>query len=294
MSDVLFICVANSGRSVMAERIFNSLANGRHHARSAGSEPAAAPHPVVVEALGEIGIDASDHVPRRLDPEEVSRADVVVSTCGEEACPVTPPGTKRVYWDLPDPKDRPLEEVRELRDEIRRRVTELLADLDRTPPGTYWVEAGRLLAGPYPDDVEQLLGAGVTATVDLTCEDEQRPDYWSARSELEHRRVELRDFAAPTEEQMRHALAEIDDLLRSGRVVYLHCRGGRGRTGCVVACRLIERGASAEEALAIVRESSGSPSSPETDDQRRMVTGWRRAPAAAAANARPRASSSDA
>jgi protein-tyrosine-phosphatase len=130
VTDVLFICVGNAGRSVLAERIFNACANGRHHARSAGSEPAAAVHPVVVEALRELGIEASDHVPRLLDADAVAAADVVVSTCGEEACPVTPPGTRRLVWDLPDPKNRDLAEVRVLRDEIAARVRSLLAELD--------------------------------------------------------------------------------------------------------------------------------------------------------------------
>jgi protein-tyrosine-phosphatase len=130
VSEILFICVANSGRSVMAERIFNNLAAGRHHARSAGSEPGAAPHPLVVEALGEIGLDCSDHIPRAIDPAEVALVDAVVSTCGEEACPVTPPGTKRIYWNLPDPKSRPIAEVRKIRDDIYARVEELVVDLD--------------------------------------------------------------------------------------------------------------------------------------------------------------------
>jgi arsenate reductase len=130
VSEVLFICVGNSGRSVMAERIFNSLAAGRHHARSAGSEPGAATHPLVLEALSEIGLDASDHIPRRIDAAEVARVDAVVSTCGEEACPVTPPGTNRIYWNLPDPKNRSIAEVREIRDDIYDRVEQLLSDLD--------------------------------------------------------------------------------------------------------------------------------------------------------------------
>jgi arsenate reductase (thioredoxin) len=129
VSDVLFICVANSGRSVLAERMFNELARGRHHATSAGSAPGTAVHPVVLEALKEIGLDASDQVPRAIDPDEVSRVDAVVSTCGEEACPVTPPGVERRFWNLPDPKGRSLEEVRAIRDEIRSRVAELLAEL---------------------------------------------------------------------------------------------------------------------------------------------------------------------
>ena len=130
MSRVLFICVANLGRSVMAERIFNRLADGRHTATSAGSEPGTAAHPVVLEALREIGIDATDHRPRKLDADEVAGVDAVVSTCGEEACPVTPPGVKRVYWNLRDPKHLPIDLVRPIRDEIQHRVEELLAQLD--------------------------------------------------------------------------------------------------------------------------------------------------------------------
>jgi protein-tyrosine-phosphatase len=130
VSEVLFICVANAGRSVMAERIFNRLAAGRHHARSAGSAPGASVHPVVLQALDELGLDARDHVPRRLDMDEAGRVDIVVSTCGEEACPVTPSGVRRVYWSLRDPKALPLEDVRVLRDEIDRRVRSLIAELD--------------------------------------------------------------------------------------------------------------------------------------------------------------------
>jgi protein-tyrosine-phosphatase len=80
--NVLFVCVANSGRSVMAERLFGRLAGDRHRARSAGSEPGTAPHPQVVDAFKEIGIDASDHVPRKLDNDALGWADVAVSTCG--------------------------------------------------------------------------------------------------------------------------------------------------------------------------------------------------------------------
>jgi arsenate reductase len=127
VSRVLFICVANAGRSVMAERILRDRYGDRHEARSAGSEPGTATHPVVLDALREIGIDASDHVPQRLDTEAVAWADVVVSTCGEEACPVTPAGTKRVYWNLPDPKNEPIERVREIRDDISERVADLVS-----------------------------------------------------------------------------------------------------------------------------------------------------------------------
>ena len=115
--NVLFVCVANSGRSVMAERLFCEAAQGRHQARSAGSEPGEGPHPQVVEALREIGIDASGHVPRKLDQEALEWADVAVSTCSEEVCPVTP-GVRRISWVFEDPKNLPLERVREIRDEI--------------------------------------------------------------------------------------------------------------------------------------------------------------------------------
>jgi arsenate reductase len=129
VTNVLFVCVANSGRSVMAERLFDQAAAGRHEARSAGSEPGDAAHPRVLEALRELGIDASDHVPRRLDADALAWADVAVSTCSEEVCPVTP-RVRRISWELPDPKDLPLEQVRSIRDEIQGRVEELVAELN--------------------------------------------------------------------------------------------------------------------------------------------------------------------
>jgi arsenate reductase len=132
VTKVLFVCVANGGRSVLAERIFNQLAHGRHEARSAGSEPGAHVHPVVVEALAEIGIDASDHVPVGLDQETIEWSDLIVSTCAEEACPVTY-GRLRIRWEFPDPKNLPLEQVRPIRDDIEKRVRELVAELDNAP-----------------------------------------------------------------------------------------------------------------------------------------------------------------
>ena len=129
MTNVLFVCVANSGRSLMAERIFEQLARGRHHARSAGSNPGRQPHPQVVEALREIGIQADDHIPRRLDAAALAWADVAVSTCSEEVCPVTP-GVRRINWEFPDPKNLPLDQVRPIRDAIQQRVEELVQELD--------------------------------------------------------------------------------------------------------------------------------------------------------------------
>jgi protein-tyrosine-phosphatase len=128
--NVLFVCVANSGRSVIAEYLLREIAGGRHQARSAGSDPGRRPHPQVVEALAEIGIDAGGHVPRKLDQEALAWADIAVSTCSEEVCPVTP-GVRRISWEFPDPESLPIEDVREIRDEIRRQVVALVDELDR-------------------------------------------------------------------------------------------------------------------------------------------------------------------
>ena len=128
--NVLFVCVANGGRSVMAEQLFRRAADGRHDARSAGSDPGTAAHPQVIEALAELGLDASGHVPRKLDQELLDWADVAVSTCSEEVCPVTP-GVRRISWELPDPKSLPLAEVRKIRDEIDAKVVDLVSQLDR-------------------------------------------------------------------------------------------------------------------------------------------------------------------
>ena len=133
--NVLFVCVANSGRSVMAERLFRRLAGDRHQSRSAGSEPGTVPHPQVVEALREVGIDARDHVPRKLDQESLAWADVAVSTCSEEVCPVTP-GVRRISWVFEDPRDLPLERVREIRDEIEHDVAQLVDELDQEEAAT--------------------------------------------------------------------------------------------------------------------------------------------------------------
>jgi arsenate reductase (thioredoxin) len=126
--NVLFVCTANGGRSVISERLFEREAGGRHHARSAGSNPGTVAHPQVLEALDEVGIDASDHVPRKLDQELIDWADVVVATC-DDACPYAP-GKHYVNWQLPDPKSEPIERVREIRDDIAGRVRELVRELD--------------------------------------------------------------------------------------------------------------------------------------------------------------------
>lgn len=128
--NVLFVCVGNAGRSVMSEHLFRRFADGRHEARSAGSNPGTAAHPNVLEALNEIGIDASGHVPHKLDADDLTWADIAVSTCSEEVCPVTP-GVRRVSWAFTDPKNLPLEQVRPIRNEIESHVEQLVRELDQ-------------------------------------------------------------------------------------------------------------------------------------------------------------------
>jgi protein-tyrosine-phosphatase len=113
----------------MAEHLFRRAAGDRHGARSAGSEPGDAVHPQVVEVLKEVGVDARAHVPAKLDEDALAWADVAVSTCSEEVCPATP-GVRRMSWVFEDPKDLPVERVREIRDDIDSHVRELLGRLD--------------------------------------------------------------------------------------------------------------------------------------------------------------------
>lgn len=129
MARVLFVCLHNAGRSQMSEALFTRDAAGRHEARSAGTTPGDRVHPEVVEAMRELDIDLATRLPRKLTDEDAEWADVVVTMgCGDE-CPYIP-GKRYLDWDLPDPKGRPLEEVRRTRDEIERRVVELLGELD--------------------------------------------------------------------------------------------------------------------------------------------------------------------
>jgi protein-tyrosine-phosphatase len=128
MVTVLFVCVHNSGRSQMAEAIFNRLSGGRHRGISAGSNPAEAVNPVVVEALREIGIDISGRRPRKLTAEIAEEADIAVTMgCGEGVCPIVPGEIRD--WPLEDPTGKPVEAVRKIRDEIEARVKALLAEL---------------------------------------------------------------------------------------------------------------------------------------------------------------------
>jgi arsenate reductase len=127
--NVLFVCVGNQGRSVMAKYLFERAVGETHVVRSAGVSPGDVPHPGVVEALREVGIDASGHVPHKLDDADLAWADVAVSVCGEDVCPATP-GVRRISWAVRDPIDLPVAQVRGIRDEIERRGEQLARELD--------------------------------------------------------------------------------------------------------------------------------------------------------------------
>jgi arsenate reductase len=129
MATALFVCLHNAGRSQMSQALFERAADGRHQALSAGTTPANHVHPEVVEVMRELGIELADREPKLLTRELAEQADVVVTMgCGDE-CPYIP-GRRYVDWDLEDPKGRPLDEVRATRDEIDRRVRQLVKELD--------------------------------------------------------------------------------------------------------------------------------------------------------------------
>ena len=128
MGRVLFVCRQNAGRSQMSEALFERAAAGRHEARSAGTTPADRVHPEVAEVMLELEVDLSDRIPQKLSGDLAQWADVVVTMgCGDE-CPYIP-GKRYIDWDLPDPKGRPLEEVRAIRDDISGRVSALVREL---------------------------------------------------------------------------------------------------------------------------------------------------------------------
>lgn len=129
MTQVLFVCLHNAGRSQMSQALFELEAAGRHTAASAGTTPADRVHPEVVEVMRELDVDLADRTPQKLTTELAAAADVVVTMgCGDE-CPYVP-GKRYVDWDLQDPKGLPTDQVRRVRDDIAGRVAALVAELD--------------------------------------------------------------------------------------------------------------------------------------------------------------------
>jgi arsenate reductase (thioredoxin) len=139
MATVLFVCLHNAGRSQMSQALFEQAAAGRHTALSAGTTPAEHVHSEVIEVMHELGIDLSDSRPQLLTRELAEQANLIVTMgCGDQ-CPYIP-GKRYIDWDLPDPKGRPLAEVRSTRDEIARRVDLLVNELNS--PGVIHDPAG--------------------------------------------------------------------------------------------------------------------------------------------------------
>lgn len=129
MANVLFVCLDNAGRSQIGEALFRRDAGARHEARSAGTVPGDRVHPEVVEAMAELGIDLATRLPRSLTDADAGWADLLITMGCAEECPLAP-DTRYLDWDLPDPRGRALEEVRAIREEIERRVEELLGELE--------------------------------------------------------------------------------------------------------------------------------------------------------------------
>ena len=127
---IIFLCVANSARSQIAEGLARATAPAGWSVASAGSDPGTL-NPLAVRVMGDIGIDISDHRSKGLDEVSVETADIVVTLCAEEACPTTPPTVERVSWAMPDPADgsgteaEQLDTFRRTRSGIADRVAQL-------------------------------------------------------------------------------------------------------------------------------------------------------------------------
>ena len=125
---VLFVCVHNAGRSQMAAAFLTTLGEGRIEVRSAGSQPADKVNPAAVEAMAELGIDMSAEIPKILTTEAVKESDVVITMGCGDTCPIFP-GKRYEDWELTDPAGRRVDEVRPIRDDIKQRVRNLLAEI---------------------------------------------------------------------------------------------------------------------------------------------------------------------
>jgi len=130
LKKALFVCVENAGRSQMAEAFANHYSKGKIEAISAGTMPSTEVNPVVIKAMQEKGIDISKNKPKLLTTEMIQEADMVITMgCGAERFCPAPLLKKVVEWELEDPKDKPIEKVRQIRDEIERKVLKLIKDI---------------------------------------------------------------------------------------------------------------------------------------------------------------------
>jgi len=133
--EALFVCVRNAGRSQMAAALTHWLSNGWIAVRSAGSQPGERIDPAVIEAMHELGIDVTEEFPKPLTDEVVRAADVVITMGCGDSCPIYP-GKHYEDWDVADPAHEPIEVVREIRDDIRHRVGDLVAQFTPTAPAS--------------------------------------------------------------------------------------------------------------------------------------------------------------
>ncbi|ARP70762.1 arsenate reductase ArsC [Streptomyces pluripotens] len=129
LASVLFVCIHNAGRSQMAAGFLSHLAGDRIEVRSAGSVPADQVNPAAVEAMSEVGIDIADQQPKILTTEAVQGSDYVITMGCGDACPIFP-GKRYLDWALEDPAGKGVEAVRPIRDEIRKRIEALIAEID--------------------------------------------------------------------------------------------------------------------------------------------------------------------
>ena len=125
---VLFVCVHNAGRSQMAAGFMRELGQGRVEVLSAGSAPKDSINPIAVEAMAEVGIDIANNVPKVLTTEAVQQSDVVITMGCGDTCPFFP-GKRYEDWVLEDPAGQAIEPVRVIRDEIKKRVEDLLKEI---------------------------------------------------------------------------------------------------------------------------------------------------------------------
>jgi arsenate reductase (thioredoxin) len=128
MTTVLFVCIHNAGRSQMAAGYLTALSGGTVTVRSGGSEPGDQINPIAVQAMAEEGIDISREVPQLMTTEQVRESDVVITMGCGDVCPIFP-GKRYEDWELVDPAGKGIDEVRPIRDDIKRRVEALLAEL---------------------------------------------------------------------------------------------------------------------------------------------------------------------
>ena len=125
---VLFVCIHNAGRSQMAAGYMTALSKGAVEVRSGGSEPGTEINPMAIAVMAEEGIDISREVPQLMTTEQVRDSDVVITMGCGDVCPIFP-GKRYEDWELTDPKGKSIDEVRPIRDDIKARITALLAEL---------------------------------------------------------------------------------------------------------------------------------------------------------------------